>query len=359
MFRYTFNSHSIKTYHHHEQHNQFSHVFKRDEGILQGRHIRDITKARTKDSALFNSGAANEQTGTGSSSKKKKSKGKAKVQRRRRKDFKEPLPAGTGPQWSQSTKKARKAKQNYEMEALHVGSLAKNICRCLLSRRDQEKFPYRSDAYFQEFGRLRALASKVAMTVQLCVETLQRLQHVVYDMLMLAVDDIVNPRNLRLQSRKQRGLNDESEAEGEAEGETTEGYTRGDLPEKYPADFANKIIDDDTTIFALAMFVLKGCSTSISASQRIRNNEGSSRETRNMATRTSSDSGFYPEWIYSRYVKETGFQPFKERGIHIVEIAATRSALCPVRRAIEAHYKYAVVSADLPLLRMSLIQHAY
>ncbi|KAG0035988.1 hypothetical protein BGZ83_003968, partial [Gryganskiella cystojenkinii] len=34
---------TIRTYHHHKQYNQFSHVFRKDEGILQGRHIPDIS----------------------------------------------------------------------------------------------------------------------------------------------------------------------------------------------------------------------------------------------------------------------------------------------------------------------------
>jgi hypothetical protein len=105
--------------------------------------------------------------------KPKNEKKKQSNKRRKKKDTdrKEKAPAGTGPQLSSSTMKAKKSKADYEMKTLKVGSLAANICRRLLRDWDQIRYPFGTEQYFQYFKQQHAIANAIALHIQKCVES--------------------------------------------------------------------------------------------------------------------------------------------------------------------------------------------
>ncbi|KAG0035041.1 hypothetical protein BGZ83_004097, partial [Gryganskiella cystojenkinii] len=181
-------------------------------------------------------------------------------------------------------------------------------------------------------------AKTLATSIWTSVETCQLLQSTVYDIYMLAVEDIKNPERLRAQSLRNRA----SRASQEAPQSSSSAPERWELPEEYSDDFAANIIGTKTTIYALATFVFKGQSSGGSADQRIQNQAESRKSGRISKEKTTSDIPFYARWMFERFREETGFVPFEQCEIRTFDIEATREALAPVLLALQTHYQYAV-----------------
>ena len=225
------------------------------------------------------------------------------------------------------------------MRTLSVGSLARNICSRLVANRDPTEYPFKSIEFFNFFRAQRALAEKIARRIGTCVETAQLYQRTIYEIIMLAIDDIKDPTRLQQQSRQQRpsGLSAPKPWQ---------------LPESYDSTFVNTLLDQKV-IYGLSSFVFTGGNRATqSASARTADEDEEDAErpyasTRHSATRKTDYSKNYVKWIFERYRHETGFIPFARRNIRILHAEATRSAASDVLEAIETHYKYAVVSHQI------------
>jgi hypothetical protein len=82
------------------------------------------------------------------------------------------------------------------VRTLTVGSLARNICSRHLANCDQTKYPFKSPEFFDFFREQRRIAEAIAGHIRTCVETAQLFQKTVYEILMLAIEDIKNPEQL-------------------------------------------------------------------------------------------------------------------------------------------------------------------
>jgi hypothetical protein len=191
------------------------------------------------------------------------------------------------------------------------------------------------------------------------------MQKAVYEMIMIAVDDIKDPSRLAKQSLKMRELEEDPEDDPMSSSSSAPALKhrdreRWDLPEEYDDDFARDILDQ-TVIYALAMFIFHGSHTGKSVDKRIQRATSDEMSQTRMATRgkdkmdkkedkKEEQKPFCARWIFERYQHETGFVPIQDRvGIQIFGMEATRSALLPDIQALEAHYKYAVVSLNSPI----------
>ena len=377
-FELFFFIYSLETYHryHPGRYNQFEHHYIEKEGILGGHVTKDIRLVPQKEDQSHAQASTSTQGSTSSKrqGQKPKNKKKKKLQKRRRRknktDKKEKAPAGIGPQLSSSTMKAKKSKADYEMKTLKVGSLAANICKCLLRDWDQIRYPFGTEEYFQYFKQQRAIAKGIALHIQKCVESEQLMQKAVYEMIMIAVDDIKDPSRLAKQSLEMRELKEDPEddpmsSSSSARPPKHRDRERWDLPEEYDDDFARNILDQ-TVIYALATFIFQGSNTTSSVDQRIqRATKSDEKPQLRIATRSKDNKDrtddtkeeqkqnnipFYARWVFERYQHETKFVPLKDRdGVQTFGMEATRSALAPVLQALEAHYKCAVVSLSVQI----------
>ncbi|GJJ70524.1 hypothetical protein EMPS_02873 [Entomortierella parvispora] len=247
-------------------------------------------------------------------------------------DYKEKAPAGTGPKPSSATIRARKSAQEYEMRTLTVGSLAKNICSCLMANRDMDKYPFKSPEFFSFFREQRTLAEKVAKRIQVCVETAQMYQETLYAIIMLAIDDVKDPSRLKQQSQEARRIEVGSSRYRER--------LPWELPETYDNSFIASLLDQKV-IYGLSSLIFYGKNRATEAAIEAKDAHQNT-STRNASTRKMDYSKNYGTWIFERYRQETGFIPFAERDIHILHAEATRSAASDVLEAIDTHYKYAL-----------------
>ena len=350
--------------------------------------------ASSSASAARGSSSSAQAPGSSSSSSSRRTKGKRKKkgQRRRSKDssdYRGKAPAGTGPKLSLATQRAYANLVKFEARTLTVGSLARNICSRLLANYDRTEYPFKSPEFFDFFREQRRIAEAIAAHIRTCVETAQLLQKTVYEILMLAIDDIKNPERLKKQSREQRtrpqGTESESESMLMSVSSSLPGHDSDhdmsfsvlstgpqspgsdsipddddddiperqpwQLPEVYDADFIHKVIEQ-SVIYALPTLVFYGQNRqSTDDDDNLAVADSQNKSTRGFKDRRRDYSKFYVHWIFQRYQNETGFVPFHQRGIHVLRAEASRSALASVIQAVGNHYKYAVVSLTRLILK--------
>lgn len=334
---------------------------KKERKFLKGRSIADIAAAKPKPGVNPSSASAalgpaptpdfsSSAEASGSRSKPKKKSPKKKKGGNRRKmgrtDFKEKAPAGTGPKASKETQLARKAASEFEMRTLSVGSLARNICSSLMAKCDFDQYPFKSPQFFVFFHEQRVLAEKIANRIRECVETAQLYQKTIYEIMMLAIDDIKDPTRLQRHSRLTRRIPPwtESDSKSDSESVSFRCSTRdpSQLPEIYDDDFIDTLLDQKV-IYGLSSLVFFGENQASKMSAKEPPVERYT-STRGFTAKKKDYSKYYAWWIFQRYKYEAKFVPFKKRGIRIIHAEATRSAAQDVLEAINNHYKFAVVS---------------
>ncbi|KAG0041484.1 hypothetical protein BGZ83_001734, partial [Gryganskiella cystojenkinii] len=278
--------------------------------------------------------------------KKKKRKPKKEQRKTRRKgDRKKTQPKGTsGINPTRATTISRDINKTYEKRALTVGSFQRNVFLRLLRR--EGIFDEGTDDYNEACGRAKQLADEISKRHRSCIETRELLLHDTYAAVMLAIEDIHNPINLKAQSIQMLAQQTSSSTSSSS---TSERH-RWDLPEKYPDSMMEDLVDSKTIYYALTAFFFKGKAAPNSEDSRIqkaaeeaeKNAARKTRGTRQVEKRSTDDKAFFARWIFERYKTRTSFVPYDERGIQIFNANGTRSTQEVAFNAISCHYKYAV-----------------
>lgn len=324
---------SPEEFHRPDDRNQFRHVFRTtgvDSNFLGGKKI-DIDEL-TDPLRIPPTRAVTVTQHAPASNRKRKRKRRAKKKERRRTrrkaDKKKSQPKGTsGVNPTRATQISRNISRTYAKRALTVGGFQRNVILRLM--RQEGNFVQETDEFTQAYDRAKPLAVEITKRQRSCIETRDLLLYDTYAAIMLAIDDINDPTDLKAQSLLKLQQGPSTLASSSSSSSSTR--RRFDLPEIYPDSIMEELVERQTIYYALPAFFFHGKAAPNSEDNRIRKaaeQAGSAaprttRSSKEPEQRTTDDKAFFARWIYERYQAKTGFVPYSDRGIQVFNTNAT------------------------------------
>ena len=123
--------------------------------------------------------------------------------------------------------------------------------------------------YKEAYERAKPLAEDITKRQRSCIETRDLLLYDTYAAIMLAIEDIKNPADLKAQSAEMLIQKSSTASPSSASAVASSQPYRWDLPEKYPDTMMQDLVDSKSVYYALAAFFFNGKAAPNSEDNRI------------------------------------------------------------------------------------------